>query len=339
MTTRQNLERSYRLGVLHGKVIAFSEIGLTSRQISHRLQNALSYSGVARILRRHNLGRLALPVHTGRPRKSTPRANRLLVRLAHRHHLASARHLLNYWAERVSVFTVYRRLREAGLRRYRMLKRPMLTAANKIQRLQWAQTRVLWRDPMWDRVVWSDESRFCLHVSDGRQRVWREVGQRFDNRFVIERLQGNGGSIHVWGAIWTDGRSRLQVMRVNVTGEVYAGVLQQFLNTSNPPLNYRFQDDNAPAHRSRRVSNFKEQSGIVSLPWPSRSPDLNPVEHMWDAMSRRVHEQQILNLRELELRLNQAWDEIPQEFIVNLIHSMTRRLGAVIAAVGGHTRY
>src|SRR5271154_2131735 len=74
-----------------------------------------------------------------------------------------------------------------------MLKRPLLSVANRRDRFMWwCQRRVLWRDCAWDTIVWSDESHQCLDSSDGRLRVWREVGQRFDSRFIKETRQGNG---------------------------------------------------------------------------------------------------------------------------------------------------
>ena len=329
----------YQKGLLHGKILALHECGFSLREIRNAVNQRISHQGILNVINKSRAGGLHVPNFTGRPRKTTLRANRLLVRLAKRHRFSSARQLLNYWGEQVSKFTVYRRLRDGGLRPYRILKRPFLTAVNRTARLRWAQQRVLWRDPVWDRIVWSDESRFCLHSSDGRRRVWREVGQRFDNQFIVERMQGNGGSVHVWGAIWTDGRSTLQVLHENVNGEVYMGVLQRFLDTSNPPANFRLQDDNAPAHRARCVTAFKEARGITSLPWPSCSPDLNPIEHAWDVLGKALIEHPPENLQQLEERLVQQWDAIPQLTLNNLIHSMTRRVGAVITARGGHTRY
>ena len=63
----------------------------------------------------------------------------------------------------------------------------------------------LWRQPQWDRVVWTDESRFCLRVINGRLRVWRLPGERIHDDVVINRVQGGGGSVMVWAAIWTGG--------------------------------------------------------------------------------------------------------------------------------------
>ena len=55
--------------------------------------------------------------------------------------------------------------------------------------------------PVWRRVTWSDESRFCLQRVDGRIRVWRRRGERHSQNCIVERDRGRGGSVCVWGAI------------------------------------------------------------------------------------------------------------------------------------------
>ena len=81
---------------------------------------------------------------------------------------------------------------------------------------------------------------------------------------------------------------------------------------------------------------FLNDNHIRTLPWPALSPDLNPIEHLWDKLGRRVRNG--LNppetLDELRRALIQEWNNIPQAFIRILIGSMRRRCQAVI-----NTRY
>jgi len=101
------------------------------------------------------------------------------------------------------------------------------------------------------------------------------------------------------------------------------------------------QQDNARPHVARVVREFLEENEVYALPWPANSPDLNPIEHVWDEMERRLRRlpRQPTSLQELRVSLVQVWQEIPQTFLANLTSSMRRRCRAVMDANGGHTRY
>jgi transposase len=75
--------------------------------------------------------------------------------------------------------------------------------------------------------------------------------------------------------------------------------------------------------------------------WPARSPDLNPIEHLWDIVGRKIRnlQQPPATLPELRLKLTQVWEEFEQEEVRNVIDSMPRRMRAVINARGGNTSY
>jgi transposase len=119
-------------------------------------------------------------------------------------------------------------------------------------------------------------------------------------------------------------------------------ILQAMLDNNGGqfPSNVTFMDDNAPAHRSQIVEDFKRDHGIRSLPWPAHSPDLNPIEHVWAELRRRVDKRgEPRSLQQLSAWLLEECNLIPQEVIDNLIRSMPRRVRAVIEAHGGNTRY
>ncbi|GFV70195.1 transposable element Tcb1 transposase [Trichonephila clavipes] len=92
----------------------------------------------------------------------------------------------------------------------------------------------------------------------------------------------------VWGAIAYDSRSTLIVMRGTLTGQRYVDDILQphvgpFLNDLHGAI---FQQDNAHAHTARVAQDFLRH--FQTLPWPARSPDLSPVERVWDQLKREM---------------------------------------------------
>ncbi|CAH2002088.1 unnamed protein product [Acanthoscelides obtectus] len=94
-----------------------------------------------------------------------------------------------------------------------------------------------------------------------------------------------------------------------------------------------FQQDNARPHVARVTIDFFQHNDVTLLPWPPRSPDLSPIEHVWDMMGRRLVNLQRppQTLEALREELVVAWNEIPQEDIDHLIRSMPRRVGECVA--------
>ena len=104
-----------------------------------------------------------------------------------------------------------------------------------------------------------------------------------------------------------------------------------------------WQQDNDPKHTSYLLQDFFEKCedrGTCSLlPWPSYSPDLNPIEHLWYKVDRMAKERSCNTTLELFEAVEAAWKAVPLSYLQNLIDSMPRRIEAVIKAKGGHTRY
>ena len=73
--------------------------------------------------------------------------------------------------------------------------------------------------------------------------------------------------------------------------------------------------------------------------FPPQSPDLNPIENLWDHLKREKVKHRSTNKDNLWDVLNQSWNNIKPEVLIKLVHSMPNRVNAVLKAKGGHTKY
>ncbi|GFX31043.1 transposable element Tc1 transposase [Trichonephila clavipes] len=100
-------------------------------------------------------------------------------------------------------------------------------------------------------------------------------------------------------------------------------------------------DDNARPHRTLAVEELLESEDITRMDWPAYSPDLNPIEHVWDALGRRIaarlHHPK--NTQQLKQMLIEELVLLPQEMLHQLVLSMRRRCEATIAVRGGDIPY
>ena len=247
----------------------------------------------------------------------------------------------------VSEHTVHRTLLTMGLRSRRPMHVPMLTPRHRQLRLKWARDHRHWTLAQWQSVAWSDESRYRLHHADGRVRIRRRPGKQLLDTCTAGRRQAGGGSIMLWGTFTWTSMGPVELVQGTMTAETYrtlvADHVHPFMTTMFPNGSGIFQQDNAPCHKARSVMEwFEEHSGELQLMcWPPNSPDLNPIEHIWDVIERgvRAHRPPPRNLRELGDLCVQLWCQLPPATYQGLIASMPRRVAAVIRAHGGHTSY
>ncbi|UYV83536.1 Transposase [Cordylochernes scorpioides] len=235
--------------------------------------------------------------------------------------------------------TISRRLVANGLHSCRPLRRLPLTPPNRRQRLEWCRARSTWMTE-WHRVVFSDESRFCLSSDSRRVREWRRRGERSNPAAIVERPTVRQRGIMVWGAIAYDSRSPLLRIQGTMTAQRY---VDDVLRPVTLPYlqgvpNALYQQDNARPHTAR-ISQQALQD-VQMLPWPPYSPDLSPIEHVWDIIGRRLHAlPEPRSEDELWQMVEREWRAIPQDAIRTLIDSLPRRVAACIAVRGGPTCY
>ena len=133
-----------------------------------------------------------------------------------------------------------------------------------------------------DNVIWTDETTIYLENYGSYQ--YRKVGEPNPRKPKPKHPQ----KLNVWGAITRKGRGNVVIFNGNVNQEFYTDSILR--DTVIPliadyfPNGARYQQDSAPAHRSRRATGFMHDNGIVRFPFPPESPDLNPIESIWNCM-------------------------------------------------------
>ncbi|UYV69438.1 K02A2.6-like, partial [Cordylochernes scorpioides] len=315
-------------------VIGLKRAGWSLRQIA--ADTHLGASTVHRLWRRWlEQGNVAIYRNVGATRVTSARVDRRILRQAVAAPQATCTAILQHVQDTldhsISTRTISRRLVANGLHSCRPLRRLPLNPPNRRQRLEWCRARSTWMTE-WHRVVFSDESRFCLSSDSRRVRVWRRRGERSNPAAIVERPTVRQRGIMVWGAIAYDSRSPLLRIQGTMTAQRY---VDDVLRPVTLPYlqgvpNALYQQDNARPHTAR-ISQQALQD-VQMLPWPPYSPDLSPIEHVWDIIGRRLHTlPQARSEDELWQMVEREWRAIPQDAIRTLIDSLPRRVAACIA--------
>ena len=138
-----------------------------------------------------------------------------------------------------------------------------------------------------------------------------------------------------WGAIQSEGRKLLAKCLDKLNALGYLEILKIYEEKMHF-LNTIFQQDNAPVHKSKIISNFFQENERKVLEWPAYSPDLNSIENLWAILKQRLRKQTVF-WENLE-NVYEIWNEIDPE-VRNLYENYTNRLLDVKKAKGVMTRY
>ncbi|GFX31414.1 transposable element Tcb2 transposase [Trichonephila clavipes] len=331
-----------------GRIIGKLEEGRSVTSVAAEF--GIAHSIVSRLWRQfQTTGTAIRGFSSGRPRGTTPADDRYIVLQARRNrrHTAGeiARHTTQANGGPISRFTVARRLHGGGLFARRPVRCVPLTPVHRRRRSLWCREYRNWRDNEWGRVLFTDESRFSLSSDSHRILIWRERGSRNHPSNIIERDRYGGRGILVWGGIMLGSRTDLHIFDAgSVNGTRYCNeILLPYVRLFRGAmgLQFLFMDDNAPCHRTVAAEQLLESEDIERMNWPARSPDLNPIEHIWDFLGRRLVARALppVTIRELRLALQDEWAAMPQQLIDTLILSMGRRCETCLAVRGDHIPY
>jgi transposase len=246
----------------------------------------------------------------------------------------------------ISVQTVRRALKEAGMKPAIKKKRPILSKKHQRERMDFGLAHLDWTVEDWKRVIWSDETKINRFGSDGRAWVWKKQGESLSARLVNGTLKFGGGSLMMWGCFCWQGVGYACKIDGKMDCELYCQILEEDLQKSIEFYGIDrdkviFQQDNDPKHTSRLAKQWFQDNGIEVMVWPPQSPDLNPIEHLWRMLKMKLaaYEEAPEGILELWERVQNEWEKIDTSICQKLIESLPSRMEAVVKAKGGYTKY
>ena len=346
-------------------ILAQVEAGAKTREIAGSL--GCSISCVNKTIQRwKTTGSNASRSRMGTPTKLTRRDHRKLSRAAKKQPTLEYKTLMKemgYWEPNsptplVSKRTVQRALAEEGYRKFRAKRRPKINSATAKLRCKFAAD---WQDFRWGRetLKFSDECSVARGSGHNTSWVWRLPEDKWSHKMVEEISTGRQSARMVWAAVWMTpggrvGRSPLVIMtrdslaaRRGYSSWSYIQALEEGLWQQYKPGEW-FMQDNAPIHTACDSKEWLEIHGVATIDWPPYSPDLNPIEHLWWALKKKLHElypefdtmgESESDWDRFELGLVEAWAAIPDTLIKKLITTMPHRLNAVRQVRGYQTKY
>ena len=225
-------------------------------------------------------------------------------------------------------------------------EKPMLTRSHMRRSLDFAKKYKHWTEKSWEQVLWTDEASLSIFGKCGKTYVRRLQGEEFNAECLKPTVKHEGGKIQVWGCFTANGVGHIHHIKGIMDQKMYKQILIHHMRPSMIKLGGKdkivFQQDNDPKHTANSVKQYIANAGYLVLEnWPAQSPDINPIENLWQELKTRLFHPQphSCNKDELFEFLKREWEALPEIFLKNLVHSMPRRINAVIKAKGGHTKY
>jgi ketohexokinase/beta-glucosidase len=235
-----------------------------------------------------------------------------------------------------------------GYKRRVALSKPPLTEKHKEDRLRWAIEHANWSFEQWCAILWSDET----WVSGGRHTktyVTRKKGEAYNETCLVDKVQKKRG----W-MFWASFSGTTKGPHLfwekdwgSINQERYCERILPLVHgwlRINPHLFY--MQDNAKAHAARATIQECEERGFRPIWWPANSPDLNPIETIWNKMKDWIAWNypdkpfgKQYSYEELRKITQEAWMAISEETLKKVIEEMPLRCQAVIDAHGGYTKY
>jgi hypothetical protein len=237
------------------------------------------------------------------------------------------------------ISTLQRYLKHYEMPRTIAKRQILLSEVNRAKRLAFAKDLVIWPDAKLNRIMWTDETKVQAWPN-GEIVFYRAPG----NKIITTPMKQNGGSgVMFWGCMTFHAWGPLTVCDGTINGDKYLQLLKDVVlpEFAASPVPLIYQQDNAPAHKKREVVDFLASQDFETLNWPPQSPDLSPIEWIWNQVKMKMkaltpRPRTPATMREAILKI---WDELDDSSRTKTCDTFRIRLKECIKNKGGFTRF
>ncbi len=286
----------------------------------------------------------------GRPKKTTPRDDRALLRAANRDTKATLYALAtpSKSTKHLGRNTVRKILKNANKAKRRPRRKPFLKPEHKYRRRVWCLAEKRGKRD-WNKVCWSDEVTFEIGADSSIFYVTRGPREEYLDKNLKPSFKSGRMSVGVWSCYCGEEMGPLVIIEKGgrMTAKRYIETLKKHFIPFYKRMRQKYgpdvvmQEDNAPWHTAKVVRAFLDKQGVNRLQWPAQSPDLSPIENLWKQIkiiiSKRRH--RVKNIGMMERALEEVWPTIKAETLRTLNNSMPKRLDLCLKNKGGATKY
>ncbi len=239
--------------------------------------------------------------------------------------------------------TITAALHQSGLYGRVTRRKPLLSARHMKARMEFAKKHLKDSKMVTNKILWSDETKIELFGLNSKRYVWRKPGIAHHLSNTVPTVKHGGGSIMLWGCFSaagtrTTGCNRGKDECSQVQGYPGRKPSPECSGPQTGPKVY-LPTRQYPKHTAKITKEWLHNNSVTVLEWPSQSPDLNPIEHLWRDLKMAVHQRLPSNLTELERICKEEWQRIPKSRCEKLVASFPKRLMTVLNQKGASTKY